>query len=157
MQQGKTCGKGHVGFWHSYDPTFAWTGLLPGSWKTGYGHPPSHHFEVCSPWNGSALRWLGLLPKDGPKNKQRKCTSSSCPPTQLCEPSHWGAHPRNWVLLEHFKTGPENTLRDKKGRHAVLPRRVNVASVESGNPSASHAELFGHFSHFSHFSQSIFS
>ena len=62
-----------------------------------------------------------------------------------------GAHPRNRVLLEQFKTGPENTPGDKKGRHAVLPRRANVASVDSGNPSRSHAEVFGRFS------QSIFS
>ena len=57
-----------MGFWDCYDTIFTCIRLLRGSGKTRYGHPPSHHFKVCSPWNRSAHGWLGLPPADGPKN-----------------------------------------------------------------------------------------
>ena len=106
--------------------------------------------------------WPPSIPSfQGVFSLEPKCTRMTWPPTgrrtkELTTEVHikwlstdsttlaqslWGWHPRNPIPLEQFKTGPENTPGDKEGRPAVLLRRANVASVESGNPSAINAEF----------------
>ena len=46
----------------------------------------------------------------------------------------WGSHAGNRVMLEQPKIGPENTPRNYKGRHAIVPRRADVATVKRGSP-----------------------